>query len=61
MAEPKLCRYGEWLWRRVNKNRNFSMRRYAHYWLHIYWCPVCNYRMWKADEELMRDDQDTSD
>ena len=57
MTRPMLCRYGEWLWNRVTKDDTFSMRRYAHYWLHIYWCPVCNYRLRRDDREI-RDDRD---
>lgn len=55
MTKPIVCPYGEWLWRRINRGGFFNMRRYAHYWVHIFRCPWCNYLLWKDEWELMRE------
>lgn len=45
MTNPEVCRYGEWLWRRVSKDGVFYHNRYTHYWIHIFWCPVCRWKL----------------
>jgi len=53
IPDLKVCPYGEWLWRRVNRGGQYSRRRDAHYWLHVLWCPWCNYLIRQYDRELV--------